>query len=275
MPLAPPAGLGDAMRILANVEDVEELYRAADVFVIAGNGAQETQGLALLEAMASGLPVVAPDWDGYRDAVDNGTTGFLAPTLMVRCTPHLSTDVLLGDPLACGYALSEVTVVDAEALGAHLLPLCRDAEVRSRLGNAGRVKALREFRLATMVSSYESLWGELRGMAQGQTRTQQVRRLVPDYTETFASAYPTRVLRSDDQVVLCDVDLDRVLVLDRLSMLPIERLMVERAVSALGGRPRIVLCHDKWPALSHTGCRRSDQSRADVGEAVPLLPSGG
>jgi len=36
-----------------------------------------------------------------------------------------------------------------------------------------------------------------------------------------------------------------------------------------------VLCHDKWPALSHTGCRRSDQSRADVGEAVPLLPSGG
>ena len=31
--------------------------------------------------MASGLPVVATDWDGYRDTVTNGVEGFLVPTL--------------------------------------------------------------------------------------------------------------------------------------------------------------------------------------------------
>ena len=34
--------------------------------------------------MASGLPVVASDWDGNRDQVVDGETGFLIPTYMVR-----------------------------------------------------------------------------------------------------------------------------------------------------------------------------------------------
>ena len=60
------------------------VWHAADVFVSPSDNIQETFGLAVLEAMASGLPVVASDWDGYRDLVDHGRTGFLVPTAMVE-----------------------------------------------------------------------------------------------------------------------------------------------------------------------------------------------
>ena len=60
------------------------VWHAADVFVSPSDNIQETFGLAVLEAMASGLPVVASDWDGYRDLVADGETGFLVPTAMVE-----------------------------------------------------------------------------------------------------------------------------------------------------------------------------------------------
>ena len=51
------------------------VWHAADLFVSPSDSIQETFGLAVLEAMACGLPVVASDWDGYRDIVDDGQTG--------------------------------------------------------------------------------------------------------------------------------------------------------------------------------------------------------
>ena len=51
-------------------------YRVADVFVMAGR--QEGFGFVFLEAMASGIPVVASSLDGSREAVLYGELGELA-----------------------------------------------------------------------------------------------------------------------------------------------------------------------------------------------------
>ena len=55
---------------------LQALYGCADVFVLPS--IQEGQGIVLLEAQASGVPVVAFDVGGVGEAVQNGETGFLA-----------------------------------------------------------------------------------------------------------------------------------------------------------------------------------------------------
>ncbi len=62
-------------------DDVRRDYLAtADIFVSPSDSVQESFGLAPVEAMACGVPQVVPDWDGYRDNVKHGVTGFLVPT---------------------------------------------------------------------------------------------------------------------------------------------------------------------------------------------------
>ena len=58
-------------------------WAAADLFVSLSDNIQETFGLAPIEAMAAGLPVVVTDWNGYKDTVRDGLDGFRIPTWML------------------------------------------------------------------------------------------------------------------------------------------------------------------------------------------------
>jgi phosphatidylinositol alpha 1,6-mannosyltransferase len=58
-------------------DDLADAYAAADVFVFPA--VRETFGQVILEAMASGLPVIAADQGGSAALVRHGETGFLVP----------------------------------------------------------------------------------------------------------------------------------------------------------------------------------------------------
>ena len=72
------ANLAGNFRFLGKIGEalLPMLYNCADVFVLPS--IQEGQGIVLLEAQASGKPVVAFDVGGVNEAVRNGETGFLA-----------------------------------------------------------------------------------------------------------------------------------------------------------------------------------------------------
>ena len=59
-------------------EDIADFYRAADLFILPSK--QEGLPVVLMEAMASGLPVVASDIRGCRDLIDSGENGLLIQT---------------------------------------------------------------------------------------------------------------------------------------------------------------------------------------------------
>lgn len=94
-------------------DDVESLYAAMDVFVLASY--REGFPRAAMEAAAMGCPVVATDVRGCRQVVDDGVTGVLVP------------------------------VRDAPALAAAIAALAADPARRRRMGAEARDKARRDF----------------------------------------------------------------------------------------------------------------------------------
>ncbi|GIV96211.1 MAG: 1,2-diacylglycerol 3-glucosyltransferase [Herpetosiphonaceae bacterium] len=111
--LAYDLGIIDSVHFTGFVsrEEMPALYRSADIFVLPSQN--EGMSIALLEALASGLPVVVTDTGGTDELVTPGING-----------------------LVVGWA-------DVEALVAALQKLIEDENLRRRMGTASRQVALR------------------------------------------------------------------------------------------------------------------------------------
>jgi glycosyltransferase involved in cell wall biosynthesis len=103
--------LSDRIRLLGYRSDVPALLRAADIFVLPSH--REGMPRSIIEAMLSGLPVVATNIRGAREEVVEGETGYLVP------------------------------VRDSAALAQALGRLAADVALRHRLGQAGLDRARR------------------------------------------------------------------------------------------------------------------------------------
>ena len=110
--------LGEAVHMVGRVGDARTILWALDIFVMPS--LSEGLGVALLEAMACGLPAVASRVGGIVDAVDEGRTGIL------------------------------VAAEDADALAGALARLSANARARLAMGVAARARAEEHFSMASM-----------------------------------------------------------------------------------------------------------------------------
>jgi glycosyltransferase involved in cell wall biosynthesis len=181
-----------------------ELLAACDIFASIADNPQETFGITLLEAQAAGLPVVASDYDGYRDLVVHGETGLLVPTTGPEPKP--------GDDLVDQLApmlfdnqyhllLAQRTVVHTPELAEALGALLTDAPLRRRMGQAGRDHVRRNFLWPDIITRHLELWDELRALPAPDRESL---RHVPHplhlpYARVFAP-YPTRTLAPADRL---------------------------------------------------------------------------
>jgi glycosyltransferase involved in cell wall biosynthesis len=197
-----------------------EIWSAADAFTLLSDNIQETFGLAPVEAMAAGLPVVATDWDGLRDTVEHGVTGFRAATLMAGPMGDLAArhEAALDsyDSYIGGAAqFTAVAVGEAEAA---FRALIADAGLRARMGEAGRRRAAALFDWSAVIGQYRALWAELAAIraAAAPARGESPRR--PDPALLFAD-YPTRLLGAGTRLRLAPGIADAAAAVARLTAL--------------------------------------------------------
>ncbi len=119
-------GLSSRVRFLGERTDVPLLLKGMDLFVLPSiaEGISNT----ILEAMATGLPIVATRTGGNPELVEDGVTGMLAP---------------VGDP---------------QALAAALAAYVNNPQLRALQGRAGRQRAVDEFGLERMTGKYRDLY---------------------------------------------------------------------------------------------------------------------
>lgn len=141
--------------------DKRALFGLADIFVSLADNPQETFGLTLLEAMASGLPVVASDYDGYRDLVVDGRTGFLVPTLGLPDTDPWDVLAPLCYDNHAQLLLAQGLVVDVAATARVLDELIRDPHKRRAMGRAGRARVEADFSWSSVIDRHLALWEDL------------------------------------------------------------------------------------------------------------------
>lgn len=118
--------IAEAVRFLGDRGDVRQLLQGFDAFAL--SSLSEGYSMALLEACASGLPIVATDVGGNREIVADGGNGLLVPAAR------------------------------PEALADALAALLRDPARAAAMGRVGRAWALREASIETMAARYETLY---------------------------------------------------------------------------------------------------------------------
>jgi glycosyltransferase involved in cell wall biosynthesis len=121
--------LRNRVLLAGTFHNVPALLVASDIFVLASRW--EGLPLTIIEAMMAGLPVVATGVGGVAELVEHGVTGIIVPP---------------GNP---------------EALAEAIRQLLEDADLRRRMGQAGRQRALERFTVNRMVAEVKTLYTSL------------------------------------------------------------------------------------------------------------------
>ncbi|MGD1148769.1 MAG: N-acetyl-alpha-D-glucosaminyl L-malate synthase BshA [Thermoanaerobaculaceae bacterium] len=123
------AGIAHRVEFLGNVSPIEGVMGAGDVFLLPSS--EESFGLAALEAMACGVPVVASNAGGLPELVAHGEGGFVFP------------------------------VGDTGAMAGCVISLLSDPRELARQRKLARSRAVEHFSVAKVVDRYEALYRRL------------------------------------------------------------------------------------------------------------------
>jgi N-acetyl-alpha-D-glucosaminyl L-malate synthase BshA len=119
-------GVEASVSFLGKIDDIAPLLAAADVFLLPSD--TESFGLSALEALASGVPVVATRVGGLPEVVRDGETGFLCD------------------------------VGDVDTMARLTLELLRERERWDRMSQLGALDARARFSQSEIVSQYEQMY---------------------------------------------------------------------------------------------------------------------
>ncbi len=158
----------------ASPEDRKATLSGGDIFVFPIDNLQETFGLAPIEAMAAGLPVIVTDWDGMKDTV-TPDVGFRIPTELPRAglSTYVTQRYMGGTDSYVQYVsqMSAMTSFDVGAFARALVTLATDADLRAQMGAMGQARARALYDWKQVIPQFQALWAEQVAMLGHARRT--------------------------------------------------------------------------------------------------------
>lgn len=188
-------------------------WAAADLFVSLSDSIQETFGITPVEAMASGLPVLVSDWNGYKDTVRDGIDGFRVPTWQPAPgageTAAWDYEVEVSDYDQFLSRASTAVAMEPQALRAAVRNLVTNEDLRRKMGAAGRTRARELFDWQVIWRQYQALWVEQNDMRSRAVEISpellaEAPRHAPGRPDPFTAFahYPTRWVEASTLVSL-------------------------------------------------------------------------
>ena len=179
------------------VSDANGIWSAADIFTHPVDNIQETFGLAPVEAMAAGLPVVVSDWDGFKDTIPS-EAGFRIKTIGPK-PGSMQHEGLLYYLESDSYAqylaqTSFQTVVDVAKLAEAYRLLINDSDLRKSMGAAGLAHVKANLDWSKVMPLYQDFWDEqtaIRKSSKSTYRKVAAKPFGADPSSMFES-YPTK-----------------------------------------------------------------------------------
>lgn len=203
--------VADRVRFIPNPSfGAEILYQAADAFVFLSDTVQEALGTTLVEAAACGLPIVAADWVGAQDVVEDGVNGIRVPTYWLPGLDRLESMSPAGRR-ATNYLVQAQSVwFDTEALADALDQVLRDRDIRARMG-AASVKQVSSYSREAVMSRLCEVFERSLALAREESeedragRAKSAERLgcPTPYLDVFAH-YATGVLPNTSRLIRND-----------------------------------------------------------------------
>ena len=149
-------------------EEIKQLaLTSCDVVVSLVDNIQETFGLSIAEAMAAGRPVVASNWNGYRDLVRDGIDGFLIPSRWDEQAQNASFPLswiqkteLSTFPHVSG-SLAQLVQIDLRAAESAIATILSQPTLASAMGRAARKRAVEQFSPASVSVQFRDLFNNL------------------------------------------------------------------------------------------------------------------
>ena len=119
---------GDRIKLPGRIDDARGILWASDIFAMPS--LKEGLGVAALEAMASGLPVIASDVGGLREVVEDGRTGII------------------------------VAPANSAAIASAIGRLAESGELRAQMGSAARARVVEKYSVERMAAETLALYRE-------------------------------------------------------------------------------------------------------------------
>ncbi len=130
------AGASNVVKMAGHREDARLILRSLDLFVL--SSLSEGTSMALLEAMALGVPAVVTDVGGNPEVVIDGKTGWVVPSR------------------------------DVGSLSAAIVAAAKDSAAAQQVGAAGRDRFVEKFAFSRMMRRYREIYSELRPRSESR-----------------------------------------------------------------------------------------------------------